>query len=230
MRRFFPLLTAILVGALATGIGMTIFLKKANSDRERLAGIAQQTQEESKIAQEKSQKIVEDANKKLEDANAEIAKAQQAVKDLQEERDLIARAAPLTAPNPKLTKGWKEIVDLPLGITFKAPPTSRVETNDAASFSLATESEKWFSVTPYDERLESELLAEIATSTRVTYVVDGHLVVGWQGKAENQFGSTYLLHVRKDGRNSHLIWARTPTGTSGPQTLTAALASISFAQ
>src|SRR5260221_13484618 len=98
MRRAASVLISILLGGLAAGLGTYVFLKKANDDRERLAGIVVQAQQESKAAVEKSQQTVEEANQKLNAANEEISNAQQLVKALKEERDLMATAHLLTPP------------------------------------------------------------------------------------------------------------------------------------
>lgn len=228
MRRSASILLAIFVGALATGLGGYFFLRQANADRVRLAELAQKTQQEAQAAQDESKKAVEEANKKMDDASAEVAKAQQAIKALQEERDLLARATPLALPDAKTLKGWKDVIDLPLGVSCKAPPFAIVETNDERSLTLAKDTGRWFSVTPYEERLENELLNSVVTSTSVSYVVDGHLFAGWIGHALDRKQDMYILRIRKDGQNTHLVWMRTPEGALGTQTLLTTLASLSF--
>ncbi len=230
MRRVAPILIAILAGALATGGGMAIYLKKANDDRERLAIVAEQTQAAAKDSEEKSQQAINEANQKVQDANAEVAKAQDAVKKLQDERDRLAQATPLPPADPKIVKGWKDVVDTTLGVSCKTPATASVDLNDASSLAFSSAGNRWFSVTTYDERLEKELLASAASTTAVSYVINGRLCTGWRGKTLTGNNDIVLLRAESNGTSTHLLWARSPNDPNGEQILNAALSSLTFAQ
>ena len=230
MRRTSSILIAILAGALATGAGMTYFLKKANDDRERLAILAETTQQTAKDTEEKSQQAISDANKKVDDANAEVAKAQETVKALQDEHDRLAHATQLPPADPKLVKGWKDVVDATLGVSCKTPTTAAVDTNDATALAFSSEGDRWFSVTPYNDRLEKELLASTASTTEVSYLINGHLCSGWRGKTLNGTGDIVLLRAEENGTSTHLLWARTPNTAKGSDILQATLSSLTFAQ
>lgn len=235
MRRVASVLLSILLGASATGVGITIFLKKANDDRERLAAIAEQARQDSIAAAESNKRTVEEANKQVDAANAEVAKAQHLVKTLKEERDLLARAEPLSAPSTKTLKGWREAVSVPLGISIKIPPTSRIELNDESGLTAGASSSqpqgdsRWFSITPYDDRLDRELSSSAVTSTPVSYIADGQLLIGQRGKIGNPAAETIILRVQREGQNTHLIWARAPSSLPFSTVLTA-LATLTFAQ
>jgi hypothetical protein len=225
-----PILAAILAGALATGGGMAIYLKKANDDRERLAMVAEQTQNAAKDTETKSQQAIDAANKKVEDANVEVAKAQETVKQLQEERDRLAHATQLPPADPKLIKGWKDVVDTTLGVSCKTPSSTNIDSNDATSLAFSSAGNRWFSVTTYDERLEKELLANAASTTEVSYLINGRLCTGWKGKTLTGNNDIVLLRAESNGTSTHLLWARTPSEQNGEQILNAALSSLTFAQ
>lgn len=236
MRRVSSVLLCILIGALAAGAGVYSFLYKANQDRERLASVALQAQEQSQTAIAQSAQTIEEANGKLAAANAEMSQAQLAIKKLQEERALILSATPLSAPSAKTLKTWKEALDIVLGVSLKFPPTSHVETNDEALLSLgrgATTSSdeasvKWLSITPYTQVSETQLLADLASSTPVTYLVDGHVLVGVEGSLENSTDNVFVLRAEAQGTSTHLIWAQDSAGDKA-QTILSTLATLNFA-
>lgn len=238
MRRTASFLALILIGGLAAGLGTYTFLKRANADRARLAEIALKAQEESKTATETSQRTIEEANRKLEKANAEITKAQQAIHALQEERAQMTNAVPLSPPASRVLKEWQEAVNVGLGVSLKFPPTSLIETNDASALTIAkllpsgmapTRDARWLAVMPYDNRLETELLAHFATSTPVVLLIDGRLLIGARGSLTEQSNEIYVLRVQNAGRSTHLIWASRPEKNAGQMLLTA-LATLSFAK
>lgn len=233
MRRFSSVILSILLGAIAVGGGMFVFLNKANADRARLADIAAQSREDVKAAQDASQKTVEDANRKLADANAEIAKAQRVIKLLQEERELMRAATILEPPRPSAIKGWKQAIDIPLGVSAKFPPGHTIELNDAQALTISTDDaapdRRWLSITPYDERLDAELRANFTTSTAISYLVGGRLLIGARGSLTGSLGNIFVLRAQKDGRSSHLIWARVPAGATEKTVLTA-IATLDFAE
>ncbi len=221
MKRYTSIILSILLGAVAVGIGMGIFLKKANDDRTRLATVVDEAQKKSAEAIQSSQQAIQDANQKLASANDEVQKAQDTLRAVAEERELLGKAQALTPPPTRAIKGWKEAVDLPLGVSLKFPLTSDIENIDAQALTLAfksqalattssTPEDRWFSLTPYDERLESELISTLATSTPSIYSVGGRLLIGSVGwTTDDAQHQIYVLHVQSLGQTTHLIWART---------------------
>ena len=238
MRRTASILVSILIGGLAAGLGTYVFLRKANLDRERLAAIAVQAQQEAVAAKASSQQTVAEANQKLNEANAEITKAQGVIQTLQDERALIAAATPLTTPAPKSVKGWVDAVDVDLGVSLKLPPSSVIDENSADALtaskdtslsSLAQGKERWLSITPYDVRLENELTSAFSSSTDISFLVDGHLLVGEFAASPDNTGDIYVFHVQNSGVRSHLIWIHRPASISD-QTFTNLLATLRFAK
>jgi len=232
MKKALPIVSSILIGAVAVGIGMGIFLKKANDDRARLADAAEQATRESQQAQDISQRAVIEANRKLTTANEEIMKAQEALKSIKEEQAMLARAEPLLPSKGTTLKGWKEAINLTLGLSIKYPETSDVETNDPQALTIASLSKtigsssstpqtRWVSITPYNERLEADLMNMIATSTPVLFSVKNHLLNGIRGTTEGTDATedVYVLRIQNAGQPTHLIWITSPVATKKTSSL-----------
>ena len=236
MRRFTSVILSILLGALAVAIGMGIFLRMANDDRARLADLAAKAQQESQQAKETSQNAINNANGKLEAANQEISKAQEALKALQVERDLLMTAEPLVPSAPRAMRSWEQALDLQLGVSLKFPAGSTIETNDHTALTLTTASSdiqvgedgRWLSITPHETRLENELFLAFSTSTPVSYVVDGHLLIGRHGRLMGKSGETFVLRAQYGGRPTQLIWARDPSGRADNTMLLNVFSTLSF--
>lgn len=235
MRRATTILIGILLGALATGLGVGLVLKKANDDRERLAAQVEETVREANAARDENRRAIEDANKKLQASNVEVSKAQQLIKALEEERLLLAEATPLTDPSPRAVRGWNEAVAVDLGVSLKQPQDSMVQTNDSKTLTLAKAETvgdadpRWFSLTPYEERLEQELIGSLSTSTPVSYLVDGHILIGAKGTLPGRKEPIMVLRVRYGGQITHLIWVKDPSRAGDGVSLMNALASLRFA-
>jgi hypothetical protein len=223
MKRITSVLMAVLLGALATGIGMGIFLKLANDDRGRLATDVSSAKAEADRAEREKQIIAEDANRKVAEANAQISEAQRIIQGVQEERALMANAKPITKPVARDVRGWQTVVSLPQGLSLSIPPKTEVETNDGIALTsvevLASSTQdfsnsRWLSITPYDARLESELLYALSTSTDASYLVNGHLLMGRIGKQPETQEKVAIFHVIEAASSTHLLWIKDP-GTLG---------------
>lgn len=239
MRRTLPILASILLGALAVALGMGIYLKQANDDRERLAGIARRAQDEAARIKEEGRLVVDQANRKIAQADIEISKAQKQVQMAQDERDLMASAQQLLPPNGKTIKDWKDAINLPLGISLKYPQGTELESNDAQSLTLiktlpasafAPQDQRWLSVTPFDEKLEQELLFNVSSSTNVSYAVRGRLLTGKRGILNGQTGSMTVLRVRSAGTASHLMWIKEPIPATAKVNMIDLLSTIDFSR
>lgn len=235
MRRATTILLGILLGALAAGIGIGLVLKKANDDRERLAKQIEETVQEAAAAREENRRAIEEANRKLQASNLEIGKAQQIIKALEEERNVLAQSTPLAPPAPKAIRGWNDVVGLDQGVSFKQPPDSKIESNDTQALTLvrtggATELDpRWFSLTPYNPRLEEELRMALTSSTAVAYVVNGRILTGVRGTLPNRTDTIMILRVRYGGQITHLMWVRDTSTSKDSSSLMNVLASLRFA-
>ncbi|MFH1078128.1 MAG: hypothetical protein V1745_02495 [Patescibacteria group bacterium] len=217
MRRATTVILCILLGAIASGVGIGVFLKLANDDRARLAKQLEEAVQASNVARQENQTAIEEANRKLSEASSEVGKAQALVKSLEEERDLLATAKPLLSPSPSALRGWSDVVAMDLGVSLKQPKGSDIQSNDKSALTLAMATavegvdSRWFSLTAYDERLEQELLLSLATSTPVAYTVNGRILTGKQGALPNSDDQILILRVRKEGVITHLLWVRNPS-------------------
>lgn len=240
MKRFTSILMSIFLGALAVAIGMGIFLKKANDDRQRLADLAIKSQQQAKEAQQIREQAVQEANKKLDAANTEISKAEKLIATLREERALIATATILQKPSSREIRGWKETFNLSLGIGLKLPPGYEVQENDKAGLivqggwpqtSLPSQlaDTRWLSILPYDEQAEQELLKQLDTSssTSISYLIDGHVLIGKRATQATTGHTLFVAHVRSGDATSFLIWAREPAHQNRSP-LTTALSTLDF--
>lgn len=237
MQRLPSIILSILLGALAVGIGMGVFLHKANTDRQRLEQLAMEAQGKSKEAQDKSQQAIQEANAKLRAANDEVAKAQATLKAIEDERILLAKAVTLDEPKADILRSWSEVISLPLGLSLRIPPKNTIGENDDSALSVAAEPKvtasgmpasdlRWLQVTPYDQRLESELVGAMASTTPVMYAVHGRLLKGVRGLT--QTGETYVLKVSSLGQETHLIWGRELGRTTREKFLLQVLATLTF--
>ncbi|MBU1348794.1 hypothetical protein KJ781_01855 [Patescibacteria group bacterium] len=216
MRRATTVILCILLGALASGVGIGVFLKLANDDRARLVKQLEEAVQASNESRLENQAAIDEANHKLKEASTEVGKAQALVKALEEERDLLAIAEPLLPPSPSTLRSWSDVIAMDLGVSLKQPKGSDVQTNDKNALTLTMASTqtatdgRWFSLTTYDERLEQELLLSLATSTPVAFTVNGRILTGKQGNLPNSPDQILILRIRKDGVITHLLWIRNP--------------------
>lgn len=222
-------------------IGMGFFLKKANDDRERLARLAVLAEENTKNAILAQENAVKQANQKLDAANSEVSKAQSIIKALQEERDLLGNAVILQVPSNNAIKDWKEAVNLPLTVSIKYPGTDNLKVNDKNALTISknqndksgltfTADSRWLSITPYEEKLETELLGTFVSSTPMSYNVKGRLLVGRRGTTANSNDNVSMFHVRLNGQKTYLIWTREIDKTHNLTLIQKALATLTFAK
>ncbi len=234
MRRLVPILFSILIGASAVAIGMGFYLIRANQDRAHLTQEIQKANQTAKNANIESHQAILDANKKLNTANTEIAKAQNALQIMQEEHDALANAITLDTPRPSAIRRWKETVNLQLGVSIKFPATSRVFDNTHAELVIGRQIKnasqfndgRWFSLRPWNNTEEQNLITQFTTSTAAVYLSQGHLLIGRIGSIANG-GSIFVLKVRS-GTSQYLIWARDPEPSTDHATLLKVLSTLNF--
>jgi hypothetical protein len=142
-----------------------------------------------------------------------VAKAQNAIKSLEEERSLLTEANPISTPSRR-TASWQTAVSIPFRLSFKIPSGNTVISNDDQALVVTKQNPiddtdmRWLSLTPYNPALEQELLASLATSTAVSYIVDGRLLTGYRGSLISREESILLLRIYRNGRVSNLLWAK----------------------
>ncbi len=219
MRRYTSVILSILIGALAAGISLGIFLKKSNDDRRRLEINALQAKQEFEQSQNDAQRSIDEANSKLTAASVEVSKAQELIKRMEDERKQLAASEILNEPSSSITKGWQEAVDPDLGISLRYPNSYNLDSNNGDTFilSIATANDdasdpsanRSIAIYPYDQRLEAELLATLAASTTASYNLRSHLTTGVWGMAKSDPKNTlHIYTISFLGEKKYLVWMK----------------------
>ncbi len=209
------LFLAVLLGALATAIGMGTFLHLANADRVRLGKEIQASQEAAAQALAEKERVAAEASGKIDQANAEIINAQRVLADLEKERKLLATAVRLDAPATWEIRNWKPALASSLEVSLSLPPGTAVDSDRDALFSAVRtnrDEDPWLKITPYDARVVAELEASLADASERAYLVDGHLVSGAVGMKDGV--RIWSFRVWHSASSTHAI-AFTDPGTFG---------------
>lgn len=217
MKRIASVLLAVLLGALATGIGVAPFLVLANQDRHRLTAELEETQARAQQIEAEKEQVAEDANKKVEEANVEIERAQQILEEVEEDQRLMATAERLQKPPTREISRWEAVISLYQEVKLSVPEASEVVSDTTQALTIANQRSedgqiadaRWLAVTPYDAGTEGVLLNALATSTDVAYVVDDHLLKGRRGALESG-EEALIIRVRYSATSTHLIWIKNP--------------------
>ncbi|MEN9557851.1 MAG: hypothetical protein RL141_220 [Candidatus Parcubacteria bacterium] len=213
MKRHAPLFGAVLLGAVATAIGMGIFLQLANNDRSRLSREINHAREAAAQALAEKERIASEANDKVEAANAEVEKAQRVLELLEEEQQLLTHATRLPKPTARELRGWTPVVSLPLAASLMIPPNTAIAVNDAFGLRAVTANghrsasgTTWLSLTPYSPEQESSFPSQTEETSRL-YVVDDHLLIG--GIHTMIDGSTRaFFRIQQSASSTHLLELR----------------------
>lgn len=227
MKKSWSIPLSVLLGAAVVGLGTGYFLHLANQDRERLAYEAQQAKSAAEQALADRQKAVDEANQKLAQANQEVSKAQSTLLDLQRERELLAKARPLSMAGR--SQSWPSVVSTGMGLSLRIPNGSRVSANDIYGLSIsasgtsatasASSSEPWLSITPYDALMKQQFEARLASTTQAVFFVNGKLISGVSGNVIKA-NSTYpvagaCLSLITEGTSTQLVWIQDPPRAEG---------------
>lgn len=208
------LFLAVMLGALATAIGMGTFLHLANRDRVRLATEIQAAQETAMQALAEKERVAAEASGKIDQANSEIMNAQRVLADLEKERKLLASAVRLDPPALRDIRGWQSVVADRLQVSLSLPPRTTVHTNTPTLFSAVRSGQDtpWFTLTPFDARAVAELEASLTETGERAYLINGRLVSGVVG---NKNGArVWSLRVWHSASSTHAMTFTDP-GTFG---------------
>lgn len=209
------LFLAVLLGAIATAIGMGTFLHLANRDRVRLSQEIQAAQETAMQALVEKERVAAEASDKIDQANAEILNAQRVLADLEKERKLLASAVRLDPPATRDIRGWKSAVAGSLEVSLFLPPGTDVAANGDALFSAVRSGrneDPWLRLTPFDARVVAELDASLTDAGERSYLIDGRLVSGMVGMKDGV--RMWSFRVWHSASSTHAI-AFTDPGTFG---------------
>lgn len=221
MKRITSVLIAVLLGAIATGIGVVPFLVLANQDRNQLSEDLRQTEARALQIEDEKQQIADEANKRVEEANEEIERAQTILEEVQEDQQLLATAPRLDSPSSWETYRWKTAISLFQEVSATIPPGSAVLEDTREAFTVTElvgndapdPRASWLTIMPFDELHEAELLTSLASSTETAVVVQDRLLKGKRGTLRDGTESA-VYRVRQSATTTHLIWIKDP-GTLG---------------
>lgn len=229
MKRSISVLLWILVGALASGVGIGYFLHAANADRRELVTEAEQAKQEAAATKAANDQLADEANKKLADASEEVANAQKLLKEYQDERLLMTQAVPLTQPTARQLKLWSEQVSVGLGVSVHLPPGNQALATDSSLVALRSgdPAGQWLSIAAYDDQQDRTLSQSLQNAEPVKYLVGTHLLLGVRGKLSDLPGNVYVLHAQSAASSTHLFWARSSTSIPD-ETILQTLATLNF--
>lgn len=233
MRRSLAVLLWILIGAIASGAGMSFALHRSNEDRVRLVRLA----EEASARATSLEKLSNELGASMRLATEEVGRTQSELDRLRGWQTQLKSATPLIPLRAAQTKGWSEFASVPLGVSIRIPPGMQANTSDDGVFlkTLANQrgrtiEEQWLGLSHYTREREQDIYAHshISDSGSVSYVLGNRLFTGIAGKlgdAPDQ--KLYLLSIQENATNTYLLWAKTVDGVS-ERTILDTLATLSF--
>jgi ElaB/YqjD/DUF883 family membrane-anchored ribosome-binding protein len=197
----------ILLGALAAGTGIGIFLHQSNVERLTLQRQTAQAKEEASQVVTRAEQVTQEANKRLEEAQKQIAK-------LQEERDLLSRSRPFPEPNPRLLKTWRHTASLPLGISLRIPSSYQATTGTDVTIMVPQIKAPFLTLQPWDDRNADAMINGAATSS-VLYRKDALLFKGQKyiGTGGDGAHSWTLFRLERTGSDALMIFIQ-PTSNA----------------
>ncbi len=232
MRRSFVIFIWILIGALASGLGMSLALHRANEDRIRLTRLLGEARVEA------STLLKEDltTSDHLRSLSTELTRSQAELDRLRRWQTRLKEATPLLPPHPSQTKGWSEFASVPLGVSIRIPPGMQANTSDDGVFirtflhQQGAVEEQWLGISRYTlERAQdiyghSQMVAETGS---ITHLLGNRLLQGTRGSLGVMGQKLYLFSVEDNATPTYLIWAKTVDGVD-ERTILDTLATLSF--
>lgn len=233
MRRSLAVLVWILVGAIASGAGMSFALHRSNEDRVRLTRLAEEANARAASLEKTSSEL--SASMRL--ATEEVGHIQSELQHLRGWQTELKDATPLIPLRAAQTKGWSEFASVPLGVSIRIPPGMQANTSDDGVFlkTLANQrgrsiEEQWLGLSRYTRERQQDIYAHshIADSGPVRYTLGNRLLTGIAGKlGDTPDQKLYLLSIQENATSTYLLWAKTVDGVS-ERTILDTLATLSF--
>ena len=232
-RRARTIFAYILLGALATGVGMGIVLYHARQDRDALQG-------QVAAANARIDALVAEHTKLIAEATTQVNQAEDNRKNIQANFDAMQRfqqqwneARVLPVPDARTLRTWKSVLSLDLGISVHTPSFAPAVATDQTltatiNGNAYTAGTLWFSVARYRPEGEASLNAQLASTSTVDYRLGTRLLRGTRGQFTNDRSTAYVFRVEEQGRPSYLIWIRTVAPLTEPRLLEI-LSTLTFA-
>lgn len=234
MRRSWSVLLWILVGALASAIGMGTVLHTSNKDRERLSQELQTTQAVLTSLKAQQEQLIRESNEHVALATQHVAEANAKVQAVATLQARLKTAAPLFPPTAFQTRGWTEFASVAMGVSLRVPPRMQTQSSDDGLFVSTRRfvkgtpiEEQWFALTPYRPDRERDIGSRLTNTKEVTYTLGTRLLHGVKGTLPDGLQTLYLLSVQENASTTHLLWGKTTDGVS-ERTILDTMATLSF--
>ncbi len=211
MSKPLSIFTWILVGALASGIGIGFFLHAANQDRSRLEKQAIEARAQAERATAESERVAKEANTKLAAAATEVAQAKERLSRIDEFRALTSKAVKIQAPSASTLKYWSTGISVPLGLSVRVPTGSAsIATDKELILSLSPLADKtddqWLIVQAYNGAQEAALLTQLQNAQSAVFASGSYLFAGQRGTMDNTTGAVFVLHTFSETGATLLLW------------------------
>jgi hypothetical protein len=233
MRRSLAVLLWILIGAIASGAGMSFALHRSNEDRVRLTRLT----EEANARATSFEKLSTELGASMRLATEEVGRTQLELDRLRGWQTQLKDATPLVPLRAAQTKGWSEFASVPLGVSIRIPPGMQANTSDDGVFlkTLANQhgrkiEEQWLGMSRYNPERQQDIYTHSHTNSSgsVRYVLSNRLFTGTVGTfADTLDQKIYILSIQENASSTYLLWAKTVDGVS-ERTILDTLATLSF--
>jgi hypothetical protein len=234
MPRSLSIFLWILIGALASGLGVGLVLHASNTDRQRLTRELQSAQATVLSLKAQQTKLTRESNEQVAEAAQQVARVETELARLQTLQSRFKTALPLIPPTAAQTRRWSEFASVAMGVSLRVPPAMHTQSSDDGLFVSTRRliqgvpiEEQWFALTPYRAERETDIRSRLSNVSEVTYALGTRFLQGVRGTLPDGRESLYLLQVQENTSTTHLLWGKTTDGVS-TRTILDTIATLSF--
>jgi hypothetical protein len=234
MRRSFGIILWILLGALASAIGIGIVLRASNIDREQLTKELETAKAQVTALQARQASLTQESNQRVTDAAQQVADLQRQIQALSSLQSRMKTATRLTPPTPTQLRRWTEFASVAMGVSLRVPPGMQTQSSDDGLFVSTRRvirgvpiEEQWLAFAPYRPEREQDIRSRLVNTKDVTYALGTRLLTGVRGTLTDGTQTLYLLSVQENSSTTHLLWGKTLEGVTERMVLDT-IATLSF--
>lgn len=234
MRRSFGILFWILLGALASAIGIGVVLHASNTDRKQLTRELEVAKSQVATLQAQQSSLTQESNQRVADAAQQVADLQRQLQALSALQSQFKTATRLTLPAPAQIRRWSEFASVAMGVSLRVPPGMQTQSSDDGLFVSTRRivkgvpiEEQWFAFAPYRQEREQDIRSRLTNVTNVSYALGTRLLTGVRGTLLDGTQTLYLLSAQENASTTYLLWGKTTDGVSERMILDT-LATLSF--
>lgn len=234
MRRSFGILLWILLGALASAVGIGAVLHASNVDRKQLTRELEAAKSQVATLQAQQSSLTQESNQRVADAAQQVADLQRQLQALSTLQSQFKTATRLVVPAPAQLRRWSEFASVAMGVSLRVPPGMQTQSSDDGLFVSTRRivkgtpiEEQWFAFAPYRQEREQDIRSRLMNVTDVSYALGTRLLTGVRGTLLDGTQTLYLLSVQENASTTHLLWGKTTDGVNERMILDT-LATLSF--